>query len=132
MASGSTQAGRESPEQRVRSLADRAEGHVRGGELAAALALYQQILSIEPLHAESLSFLATTALQGGDVRRGVLLLEQAIAAHPANATLHKNLGIAYRASGDPQRALAAFSRASQLKPDMVAALFNQGALLAEL
>lgn len=132
MVSGSTQAGRESPEQRVRSLADRAEGHVRSGELAAAHALFQQILSLEPLHAEALSFLATAALQGGDVSQAVTLLEQAIAAHPANATLHKNLGIAYRAAGDPQRALAAFTRAIQLKPDMVAALFNQGALLTEL
>ena len=132
MVSGSTQAGRESPEQRVRSLADRAEGHVRSGDLAAAHALFQQILSLEPLHAEALSFLATTAMQGGDVRQAVTLLEQAIAAHPANATLHKNLGIAYRAAGDPQRALVAFIRATQLKPDMVAALFNQGALLTEL
>jgi aspartate beta-hydroxylase len=132
MASGSTQAGLQGPEQRVRSLADRAENHMRSGELAAAQALYQQILSIEPLHAEALSFLATAALQSGDLGRGVQLLEQATAAHPANANLHKNLGIAYRASGDPQRALAAFARAIELKPDMVAALFNQGALLTEL
>lgn len=132
MAGGSTQAGRESPEQRVRSLADRAEGHVRSGELAAAHALYQQVLDIEPQHAEALSFVATAALQGGDIERGVQLLEQAASAHPANASVHKNLGIAYRASGDPQRALAAFARATQLKPDMVAALFNQGALLTEL
>jgi aspartyl/asparaginyl beta-hydroxylase (cupin superfamily) len=132
MASGSTQAGRESPEQRVRSLADRAESHVRAGELAAAHTLYQQILGIEPLHAEALSFQATAALQGGDLKRGVQLLEQAVAAHPANPNLHKNLGIAYRASGDPQRALAAFARAAQLKPDMIAALFNQGALLVDL
>jgi aspartate beta-hydroxylase len=132
MASGSTQAGLQGPEQRVRSLADRAESHMRSGELAAAHALYQQILSIEPLHAEALSFLATAALQSGDLKRGVQLLEQAIAAHPANANLHKNLGIAYRASGDPQRALVAFVHAIELKPDMVAALFNQGALLTEL
>jgi aspartate beta-hydroxylase len=132
MASGSTQAGRQGPEQRVRLLADRAESHVRAGELAAAQALYQQILAIEPLHAEALSFHATAALQGGDLKRGVQLLEQAVAAHPANPNLHKNLGIAYRASGDPQRALAAFARSAELKPDMVATLFNQGALLTEL
>jgi aspartate beta-hydroxylase len=132
MASGSTQTGRESPEQRVRSLADRAEGHARRGELSSAQDLYQQVLVIEPLHAEALSFLATAALQNGDIKKAVMLLEQAIAAHPTNATLHKNLGIAYRASGDLQRALATFTHAAQLKPDLVAALFNQGALLAEL
>ncbi|HEY1771616.1 MAG TPA: aspartyl/asparaginyl beta-hydroxylase domain-containing protein [Gammaproteobacteria bacterium] len=116
----------------MRSLADRAEGHARRGELSSAQDLYQQVLVIEPLHAEALSFLATAALQNGDIKKAVMLLEQAIAAHPTNATLHKNLGIAYRASGDLQRALATFTHAAQLKPDLVAALFNQGALLAEL
>ena len=131
MASESTQAGRSGPEERVRLLAERADGHVRRGEVAPAHDLYRQILDIEPSHPEALSFVATTALQSGEVRRGVQLLEQAVAAHPANPNLHKNLGIAYRAAGDTPRALAAFSRAIELKPDLVAALFNQGTLYAE-
>jgi aspartate beta-hydroxylase len=132
MASEGTLAGHSGPEERVRLLAERAEGHARAGKLAAALDLYQQILSIDPRHAEGLSFIATTALQGGDFRRGVQLLEQAVAAHPGNANLHKNLGIAYRATGDAPRALEAFAQALSLKPDLLAALFNQGALFAEL
>jgi aspartate beta-hydroxylase len=131
MASGSTQAGQSGPEERVRLLAERADGHARRGELAAAHELYQQVLGLEPSHPEALSFIATAALQSGEVRRGVQLLEQAVAGHPANANLHKNLGIAYRAAGDTPRALAAFTRAVELKPDLVAALFNQGALYTE-
>src|SRR5579885_2734710 len=132
MASGSTQAGRSGPEERVRLLAERAEGHARRGEHAAAHELYRQVLDIEASHPEALSFVATAALQSGEVRRGVQLLEQAVTAHPGNANLHKNLGIAYRAAGDAARALACFTRAVELKPDLVAALFNQGTLLAEM
>jgi len=132
MASGSTQAGQAGPEDRVRLLAERAESHARRGELAAAHELYQQILASDPSHPEALSFIATAALQTGNVLRGVQLLEQAVAAHPGNATLHKNLGIAYRSAADPRRALAAFTRALELKPDQVAALFNRAGLLLEL
>ncbi|HEY3859561.1 MAG TPA: aspartyl/asparaginyl beta-hydroxylase domain-containing protein [Gammaproteobacteria bacterium] len=132
MASEGTLAGRPGPDERVRPLAERAEAHVRAGELASAHTLYQQILGLDPQHAEALSFVATAALQGGDVRRALQLLEQAVAAHPGNANLHKNLGIAHRAAGDAPRALEAFIRAISLKPDLLAALFNQGALLDEL
>src|SRR5690242_13990087 len=131
MASRSTEAGHSGPEERVRLLAERADGHARRGELAAAHELYRQILAIESSHPEALSFVATAALQSGEVQRGVALLEQAVAAHPANANLHKNLGIAYRAAGDTVRALAEFTCALELKPDLTPALFNQAALLAE-
>lgn len=132
MTSVDAQTGQAGPDESVRLLAERADGHARRGELAPAHDLYRQILELEPSHPEALSFVATAALQTGDLRRGVQLLEQGVAAHPGNANLHKNLGIAYRAVGDPQRALAAFTRAVELKPDQIAALFNQAALLFEL
>ena len=132
MTSGSTQAGQSGPDERVRLLAERAEQHARRGELAAAHETYRQILDIDPLHPEAMNFVATAALQSGEFRRGVQILEQAVAAHPDNANLHKNLGIAYRSVGDTQNALRAFAHAADIKPDLVAALFNQGALLAEL
>ncbi|HEY4128375.1 MAG TPA: aspartyl/asparaginyl beta-hydroxylase domain-containing protein [Gammaproteobacteria bacterium] len=132
MASEGTLTGRSGPDERVRPLAERAEAHARAGELASAHSLYQQILSLDPQHAEALSFVATAALQGGDVGRAVRLLEQAVTAHPGNANLHKNLGIAYRAADDASRALQAFAQALALKPDLLAAWFNQGAVLDEL
>jgi aspartate beta-hydroxylase len=132
MVSESTQAGRSGPEERVRALAERAMVHAQRGELAAAHGLYLQILDIDPTHPEAVSFVATSALQTGAASRSVQMLEQAVAAHAGNAGLHKNLGIAYRASGDSQRALAAFQRAYTLQPEMAAAYFNHGALLAEM
>jgi len=132
MASGSIQAGRSGPEERVRALAERAQTHAQRGELAAAHGLYLQLLDIDPAHPDAVSFIAMSALQSGAARRSVQMLEQAVAVHPDNATLHKNLGIVYRATGDGERALAAFQRAYTLQPGMAAAFFNHGALLAEM
>jgi aspartate beta-hydroxylase len=132
MTSGNAQTGQTGPGDDVRLLVERADGHARRGELAAAHELYRQILGLEPSHPEALSFVATAALQSGDLRRGLQLLEQGVAAHPDHATLHKNLGIAYRTVGERQRALLAFTRAVELKPDQVAALFNQATLFFEL
>jgi aspartate beta-hydroxylase len=132
MASEGTQTGHTGPGDAVQPLAERAEAHMRRGEFPAARSLYQQILTLDPQHAEALSFIATAALQNGEVKRGVQMLEQAVSAHPGNATLHKNLGIAYRAAGERERALGAFAQALSLKPDLLAAQLNQGALQDEL
>ena len=113
-------------------MVERASAHAQKGELAAAHALYTQLLTIDPAHAEAISFVAIAALQTGEAQRSVELLKRGIAANPGDAMLRKNLGLAYRASGDMQAALAAFADALRLKPDFVTAALNQAALLAEL
>ena len=132
MAAGSTQAGHTGPEERVRLIVERAGAHAQRGELAAARKLYEQVLDIDPVHAEALNFVAISAVQSGDARRGIELLERGVAAHPSDASLLKNLGLACRAGGRHAEALKAFAAAVTLKPDFTVALLNQGALLAEL
>lgn len=132
MANGGTQAGQPGPEDRVRLLAEQAGNLARRGELAPALGLYQQILALDPIHPEAVSFVAMSALQGGNAGHAVRMLAQAVERHPDNANLQKNLGIACRVTGDMPQALAAFERAFKLQPDMAAAYLNHGALLAEL
>ena len=102
------------------------------GELDAARDLYAQVLAIDPSHPEAINFIAITALQAGETRRSLELLRRGVEANPGDAMLHKNLGLAHRAAGDAQAALAAFAAALRLKPDLIAAALNQGALLAEL
>ena len=130
--SGDAQAGQAAPEERVRLLAEQAGSLARRGELAPAFGLYRQILDIDPVHPEAVSFVAMRALQGGDARRAMQMLTQAVERHRENANLQKNLGIACRAAGDAIQALTAFERAFTLQPDMVAAYLNHGALLMEL
>lgn len=128
----SAQTGRTAPDDEVRALAERAGAHAERGEMAAALASYQQLLALAPNHTAALNFVAVVALQGGDVRRAITLLQQAVAADAADAGLHKNLGLAYRAAGSAEESLKYFRQASQLNPDFVVALLNEGALLVEL
>ncbi len=113
-------------------MAERAGAHMQKGELNAARDLYAQVLAIDPGHPEAINFIAITALQAGETRRSLELLRHGVAANPGDAMLHKNLGLAHRAAGEAQAALAAFADALRLKPDLIAAALNQGALLAEL
>lgn len=132
MVHGDEQSGHTGPEARVHHIAERAGRHAQMGEHSAALALYTELLGIDPKHPEAINFVAITILQAGDVRRSIALLEQGVVAHPTDAMLQKNLGLAYRAAGAGEAALAAFGRAIQLKPDFVVAYLNRGALLMEL
>ncbi|HSN17759.1 MAG TPA: aspartyl/asparaginyl beta-hydroxylase domain-containing protein [Gammaproteobacteria bacterium] len=116
----------------MRLLAEQANELARRGDLGGALACYQRILDLDPVHPEAVSFVAMSALQAGDVRRAMHMLDQAVEHHAGNANLQKNLGIACRAGGDASRALAALERAFSLQPDMVAAYLHHGALLAEM
>ncbi|HEV7164377.1 MAG TPA: aspartyl/asparaginyl beta-hydroxylase domain-containing protein [Gammaproteobacteria bacterium] len=129
---GSAQSGQAGPDERVRLMAERALVHAQRGELAAARALYVDILAADPTNLEAINFVAIAALQAGDLQQSVRLLRQGVTAHPGDPGLHKNLGLAYRAGGDAEAALAAFAEAIRLKPDFVVALLNQGALLLEL
>ncbi|MGE5625729.1 MAG: aspartyl/asparaginyl beta-hydroxylase domain-containing protein [Bacillota bacterium] len=127
-----TQAGLSGPDEHVRSLAARAGGHAQRGEFAAARNLYEQVLVLDPSHAEALSFVAVQSLQTGDTHLAIALLERGVAAHPQDANLFKNLGLARRAAGRNDDALRAFAAAVALKPDFTVAMLNQGALLMEL
>ena len=132
MTTGSTQAGHSGPDAPVRALAERANAHAQRGELVAARNLYEQVLGMDPSHAEALSFVAVQSLQVGDARLAVTLLERGVEAHPQDANLHKNLGLAYRAAARSDQALKAFATAIALKPDFTVAMLNKGALLTEL
>jgi len=132
MAAESTPAGQTAPDERVRAFVKRAGQHVQRGEFAAARNLYQQVLDVDPVHAEALNFVAVQTLQVGDARLAVALLERGTAAHPQDANLVKNLGLALRAAGRHEEALQAFTTAAALKPDFTVAMLNSGALLEEL
>ena len=113
-------------------MLERAGAYAQAGELEAARALYEQLLTLVPDHPDALNFIAIAALQSGDIRRSVSLLERAVTVNPADAGLHKNLGMAYRAGGSLEAANASFRQAVSLRPDFVVALLNQGAVLIQM
>jgi Flp pilus assembly protein TadD len=104
----------------------------RAGQLAAAEALYRQIVASDPGQAEAWHALGSMALFSGRVEEAVGFFAQAIARVPAHATYHSDLGIAYRRSGRLGEAVASFRQAVALKPDFAEAHSNLGRALVQL
>ena len=62
------------------------------GNLDRAQALYEEILDIDPRHADTLQLLGVLCHQRGDARRAETMIRQAIAVNPDVAPYHDNLG----------------------------------------
>lgn len=94
------------------------------GELDQAEALYQEIIRVDPGHADALHLLGVAAHQKADHRRGAELIGRAIARQSQSALYHSNLGACYRAMNRVPDAIAAFREAIRLEPRFVGARYN--------
>jgi predicted O-linked N-acetylglucosamine transferase (SPINDLY family) len=102
------------------------------GQLAEAQSRYDDILRIQPKHAEVLHLLGIVAGQSGDYRRAVDLMDSAIEADPANAEYYSNRGVALKGLGQLEPAVASYDLAIALRPDRAEDYFNRGVALQEL
>ncbi|MCP5366075.1 MAG: tetratricopeptide repeat protein [Hyphomicrobiales bacterium] len=109
-----------------------AVAHHRDGDLAAALAVYGQILEHAPGDARvwHLSGLARHGL--GDAAGAAADLERAVVLDGGRADYHCNLAVARHALGDLAGAAAALDRAAALEPGNPETLANRGVLLRAL
>ncbi len=89
----------------------------QAGRLDEAEAIYRQVLSAQPNHADTLHLLGVLASQSGRYEEACELMTRAIALSPGNATYHRNLGTAYRHRGMLEQTIAAWQRAISLKPN---------------
>jgi len=121
---------REKLPQRARLLTA-IEAHQRG-DLAAAEAIYRQLLSVTPRSFDVLHLLGALAVQKGDLAEGIALLRQAIAVDPEKASAHANLSKALLDGNDGAAALAAADRALALKADYPEACYNRATALQSL
>src|ERR1700690_2895746 len=94
------------PMMTVQQAFDLALQHHQAGRLADAEALYRQILTVEPRHAEALHLLGVIAQQMGRSDLAVELIGQAIALQPNFPETHVNLGVALRNEGRLNEAIA--------------------------
>ena len=62
--------------------------------------------------------LGVIAMQKGDLPRAIDSLHKAIASDPAEGMAHANLGLALMASSQPDKALAAFQKATSIEPSV--------------
>jgi predicted TPR repeat methyltransferase len=93
------------------------------GQLAQAITLYEQIVTQNPQHQESLHFLGLAYAQVGDLDNAVLYLLQAEQIKP-EAGLLNNLANAYKKRGEFEQAITYYLKAIALKPDYAQAHNN--------
>jgi protein O-GlcNAc transferase len=101
----------------------------QAGRFAEAEALYRQILTVQPEHADALHLLGVAAHQTGRHDLAVGWIRQAIALNPKHSTAYSNLGEVCRALGRMDEAIDAYRRAIELKPDHTEAHNNLGVAL---
>ena len=104
----------------------------RSGNLAAASALYREVLQTQPQHANALHLLGLVARHEGDLARAVEFFTQAIAADPAVAPFRLNRGLTLRALGRTTEALDDFQTARRIDPALAEAHHQEGNALKHL
>ncbi|MCX5864198.1 MAG: tetratricopeptide repeat protein [Deltaproteobacteria bacterium] len=101
----------------------------QAGNLQQAEKIYEEILSINPHHAETLHAQAILACQRRQYVAAVALFRQAIQEDCAKPAYHFNLGNAFKDSGLLAEAVPCYGEALRLKPDYCEALNNLGTAL---
>jgi tetratricopeptide (TPR) repeat protein len=104
----------------------------QNGQWQEAMTLYQQVLGIDPHHANSLHMLGVIAAQQGNHQQAVDLIEQAAKLAPGNAALYNNLGSAHQGLKQHAAALACFDQAISIDPNLPEAHCNRAAALKNL
>ncbi len=103
--------------------------HHQAGRLPQAEAIYQQILQIEPNHADTLHFLGVIAFQTGKNELAAELISKAIRITPLNSMYLVNLGTALKNQGKLDAAIECYHKALALTPDYAKAHYNLGVAL---
>lgn len=102
------------------------------GRLDAALACYQEALTLNPSHPESHYSMAGLLLDLGRAEEAVPSYRQAIAGKPGVAVWHYDLATVLMGLGRPEEAAECYGKAIALRGDYVEAHANLGNILHQL
>jgi predicted TPR repeat methyltransferase len=113
-------------QKQIAAWVEQGMGLHRNGQIQAARQIYQQILALQPGHADTLHLFGVTAHQLGEYANAITFIQRSLQANPRNFYALNNLGSALREFGQPEQALACFQQACKLKPDYAEAHSNIG------
>ena len=102
---------------RIDALIARGMAAQRADRLGEAERAYRAALAIDRTDPQALALLGTLAGLAGRFAAAIELFVLALRRDPANADLYHNLGETYRQLGETGKALPAFNRAIELRPD---------------
>ncbi len=118
--------GRGVPASDAAMLYARAANALQSGRLPEAETLFQEVLRVDPGHADAHNWLGVVCQQKGDGGAAVEHLKTAVALRPASADFANNLGIAELKLGDLDAAERSFEKALVLNPRLAQAHYNLG------
>src|ERR1035437_7398791 len=104
----------------------------QNGQLPQAQALYEEILTTQPKHFDSLHLLGVIAYQTKQYQRAADLIGKAIELYPKNAAFYCYRGNALKELKQLAAAIASYDKAIVLNPDFAEAYSNRGVALQEL
>jgi tetratricopeptide (TPR) repeat protein len=116
----------------VQAMVMQAFGFHQQGQLAQAQAIYENVLRIQPNHADCLHLLGVIASQSNQHQRAIELIGKAIAIQSANPVFFFNRGFSQQALEQWEDALASYDKAIHHKRDYAEAYSNRGMALQEL
>lgn len=116
-------------DQSIEGILQEALRQHRAGQLIEAARLYEQILTLDARHADSLHLLGMIAHQAGKTDLAIDLIQRAIAQNPQSADYYSNLGTVYQARGAFDAATEQYLHALKLKPGQAETYGNLGSVL---
>ncbi|MFZ6656238.1 tetratricopeptide repeat protein [Undibacterium sp. TJN19] len=104
----------------------------QNGQLAEAVQLYQQILTLDTQHFDALHLFGIALNKMGDSLKALELIERAVKLNPANASVHAVHGNILLELMRHEEALVCYEQFLLLMPDFPEVLNNRGNALAVL
>lgn len=99
------------------------------GQLAKAKACFEEVLVLQPRHAEALHALGVIAAQAGQLKRALQLIHQALMIRPDYAVAYYNRGNVFKDSGQLDAAIESYDRALAIQPNLAKAARSRRLLL---
>ncbi len=97
-----------------------------------AVALYREVLMVEPRNVDALHLCGLALASLGDFQRSPILLDAAAQIAPGSAMIQANLAAALSGAGRAEEALAAYERALAIEPQLPAAVRGRAMALMHL
>lgn len=115
----------------IRALLVQAAQAYFARRFADAIALYEQVTTLDPGHRDALINLGATYRASGRTLDAVRVLTRAITADPDSPDAHNNLANALRALGKHDEAIGCYRRAFRLRPGNKLVRHNLAAVLVD-
>jgi len=116
----------------ISRLFEQAIQHHQAGQLEQAKIKYQEILDMNPRHADSSHLLGLVEYQNGNYVQAISHIQQAVLVDPEQSVFLNNLGNILKEMGQLDRSVQAYQRALEINPDDAEIHNNLGVTLKEI